>query len=389
MEQSRRFMRSASRYLSRRNVVVVALTFGFVMLTISYSSGQLDWQMRAYADGKHLLSIYADGKKKMVATSATTVGEAIEELGLPLEQGDVIEPGPDTPIDQPTFNINIYRGLPAVVEADGKSTTVITGHRSPRQIAADAGVQLYAEDEVKTERVDNFLDDGSVGPKVSVDRAKPVQVVLAGKIYNFRTQKNKVGEVLKEHNLEVQPKDVTNIALDSEIEKGQRIIINRLSQNVVNETKAVEAGSRVEYDSNQDAGYKSIKQAGRDGKKIVTYLVDLTNGVETGRRVMDEKIIEQPVEQIVVRGTKKPVAITQAGDDKWAKLRFCESGGNYANKRNPIYRGAYQFDYATWSNYGGYRDPADAPAAVQDAKAQETFARRGASPWPVCGRYLR
>lgn len=369
-------------------MVVVSLTFGFVLLTIGYSNNQLNLQNKAYADGKHLLSIYADGKKKMVATSASTVGGAIDELGLPLQKGDVVEPNPSTPIDQPTFNINIYRGLPAVVDDGGKVVTVVTGHRSPRQIVADAGIQLYPEDEVETERVADFLSDGSVGPRLSIVRAKPVQVVLAGQIYNFRTQKNKVGEVLAEHNLEVQPKDVSNVSLDAPIEKGQRIIINRLSQNIVNATESIKAGTKVEYDDTRAVGYSATKQSGRDGKKIVTYLVDLENGIEKGRKVMDEKILEQPTEQIIVRGSKKAV-VTVAGDDGWAKLRFCESGGNYANKNNPTYRGAYQFDYSTWNNYGGYHDPADAPPAVQDAKAKETFARRGASPWPLCGRFLR
>lgn len=387
----RKFVRSVPRYVNRRNVIVVGLTFGFVMFTIGYSRDQLGFQTKAYADGKHLLSVYVDGNKKMVATSASNVGDAITELGIPLEKGDVVEPDLDTLLDQPTFNINIYRGLPAVVEDEGKTTTIVTGHRSPRQIAADAGVQLYAEDEVKTDRVDDFLGDGSVGPKIKIDRAKPVQVVLAGQIYNFRTQKDKVSEVLAEHNLEVQPKDVSNVALDSPLEKGQRIIINRLSQNLTNATEPVKAGVNTEYDSSKPAGYSSVKQAARDGKKIVTYLVDMKNGVETGRKVMDEKVIESPVNQIVVRGTQRAATVSSSGasDDGWAKLRFCESGGNYTNKNNPTYRGAYQFAYSTWGNYGGYHDPADAPPAVQDAKAKELYARRGASPWPVCGRYLR
>lgn len=89
-----------------------------------------------------------------------------------------------------------------------------------------------------------------------------------------------------------------------------------------------------------------------------------------------------------IRAAKTVARVTVASGDVWEALRKCESGGDYASKRNPRYRGAYQYDYATWSNYAGYVDPADAPPAVQDAKAQETQARRGWSPWPACARKL-
>jgi len=73
-------------------------------------------------------------------------------------------------------------------------------------------------------------------------------------------------------------------------------------------------------------------------------------------------------------------------DEKILKLKMCESGNNYASRSNPKYRGAYQYDFSTWGNFGGFYDPADAPPEVQDAKFRETYARRGASPWPHCGR---
>lgn len=79
---------------------------------------------------------------------------------------------------------------------------------------------------------------------------------------------------------------------------------------------------------------------------------------------------------------------TASTNDGWAYLRQCESGGNYAANTGNGYYGAYQYDLSTWGNYGGYARPDLAPPAVQDAKAQETYARRGASPWPSCGRFL-
>lgn len=76
------------------------------------------------------------------------------------------------------------------------------------------------------------------------------------------------------------------------------------------------------------------------------------------------------------------------GTLNWEALKRCESGGNYANKSNPKYRGAYQFSYSTWASVGGTGDPADAPPAEQDMRAQLLYQRSGARPWPHCGRLL-
>ena len=74
---------------------------------------------------------------------------------------------------------------------------------------------------------------------------------------------------------------------------------------------------------------------------------------------------------------------------QWARLRFCENGGRYTSDPGDRYRGAYQFDFSTWSSVGGSGDPADAPAAEQDARAKRLYQQRGWRPWPVCGRNLR
>ncbi len=76
--------------------------------------------------------------------------------------------------------------------------------------------------------------------------------------------------------------------------------------------------------------------------------------------------------------------------EKWEALRFCESTHDYeAISPSGIYRGAYQFDLATWDTVGGIGDPIQAPPEEQDARARELYARRGDQPWPICGRHLR
>ncbi|MEZ5341196.1 MAG: transglycosylase family protein [Acidimicrobiales bacterium] len=74
---------------------------------------------------------------------------------------------------------------------------------------------------------------------------------------------------------------------------------------------------------------------------------------------------------------------------RWADLRHCEATSDYrAINDSGKYRGAYQFDQATWESVGGTGDPAMASAIEQDKRARILFERRGAAPWPECGRFL-
>ena len=93
-----------------------------------------------------------------------------------------------------------------------------------------------------------------------------------------------------------------------------------------------------------------------------------------------------------IEATAKAIAEGQYGiapADQWERLRFCESTHDYeAVSPSGLYRGAYQFDFTTWQTVGGTGDPAAAPPEEQDARARELYARRGAQPWPECGRFL-
>jgi peptidoglycan hydrolase-like protein with peptidoglycan-binding domain len=68
------------------------------------------------------------------------------------------------------------------------------------------------------------------------------------------------------------------------------------------------------------------------------------------------------------------------------RIAECESDGDPAAvSADGVHRGKYQFDQSTWEGLGGTGDPAAAPESVQDAMAAKLLARRGTSPWPVCG----
>lgn len=86
-------------------------------------------------------------------------------------------------------------------------------------------------------------------------------------------------------------------------------------------------------------------------------------------------------------------AVSDAG---LARLRGCESGGNYgAVSASGTYRGAYQFSRTTWNSVAGRyhphlhgTDPAAAAPWDQDRMARALFATSGRGQWPHCGRLI-
>ncbi len=89
-----------------------------------------------------------------------------------------------------------------------------------------------------------------------------------------------------------------------------------------------------------------------------------------------------------VRATTAAVRVTKTSSAPTAllaRIAECESDGDpTAVSAGGAYRGKYQFSRATWRAMGGRGDPAAAPEAEQDRRAQLLLRRQGPSAWPNC-----
>jgi hypothetical protein len=79
-------------------------------------------------------------------------------------------------------------------------------------------------------------------------------------------------------------------------------------------------------------------------------------------------------------------ASASASESDLAKLRSCESGGNYRANTGNGYYGAYQFALSTWRGLGYGGRPDQASPATQDAAVRQLQARSGWGQWPACSR---
>lgn len=357
-------------------IVALAGLFGVILLP----------NQRAAADNHRYVTVHYDGASQTLATDAKTVGEVLDRAHIPVGERDAIEPAASTELVANDYNVNVYRARPVTVVDNGQRYAVTTAAQSPRKMAESAGLTIYDEDRLDVNRIDDFISEGSYGLKVTVQRSVPVTLNMYGTPTAIRTQATTVGQLLKEKKISLKEGDTVSPSIDTPITPAMGITLVRNGTQTVTLEEEVAFTTKTIQDADQPVGYKKVTEEGQKGVRVVTYEVKVENGQEVARKEINSVTKTEPKQQVETVGVKPNFS----GDISaaLAKLRACESGGNYANKKNPSYRGAYQFGYSTWGNFGGYYDPADAPPAVQDEAAYNLYKRRGWQPWPVCGAGL-
>lgn len=332
--------------------------------------------------GEKLVTIYDRGAEKTIVTKARTIREALKLAKFSIdERQDVVEPSLDSEMVADKYNINIFRARPITIVDGNKRLKVTTAEQTPALIAKVAGIEVFEEDKTTLSNSDNMAVDGA-NMVMKIDRASMVNFVLYGKESVIRTHAKTVGELLKEKNINPKKDDTLSVDRSAKIIPGMKIELWRNGKQTITAEEDVKFEVEKVQDANRDSGYREVKQAGENGKKNVTYEIEMKNGVEVSRKEIASVVTKEPKKQIEIVGTKSSTSFSGSFSEALARLRSCE--GSYTSNTGNGYYGAYQFDKRTWGNYGGYELASDAPAAVQDEKAWQTYKARGWQPWPTC-----
>ena len=374
-----------------------------ILITIVYfgfSSGHIPLSPSANADAQRLVSLYADGQKRVFATDSSTVQQVLDKSNIKLAPADLVEPKPDTVIPQGFFNINVYRARPVLVQDGYESRQITSAYQSPHLLAEAAGFHVYPEDDYTTQIITDVVGDTAVGVKVSIKRANPLTVHVDGRATSLRTQASTVKEAMSQSDIALGLKDTTSVPLDNAVVPGMDVTITRVSDIETTLTTNLPRAVQTITDPNMLKGQTQIRQEGSDGQKTAMYRIHYRNGVEISRELVQLISSVEPVARVEVVGTKvvfagsveywRPLVMTAAanwGVDPNTMLRImsCESHGNatsvssfVVNGEHPT--GLFQFLPSTWRANGG-TDSNILDGAAQIEIAAKKMAREGTKAW--------
>ena len=285
---------------------------------------------QAHAQNGRIVTIYHDGQQQVIATDAVTVGEALDRAGVTINQHDAVEPGTDTKLVAQSYDVNVYRARPVTVVDGSQRYRIMSPYQSAKEIAEAAGLQVYPEDVLTISRIDDFVGQGGAGLMLTIQRSTPLHMVLYGQPVDMRTQAATVADLLKEKGVKLATQDGVSPNPSMPVTAGMTVDVYRNGEQTVSAEQDVDFTTKQVQDADQPVGYKQVQTPGVKGKKIVTYQLQLKNGIEVSRTEIQSVVTVQPQQEVDVVGTKLDL-VAGSHQDWMAAAGMAASDYGYAD----------------------------------------------------------
>lgn len=271
--------------------------------------------------GERLVTIHENGQERVILTRADTLGEAFKGANITLDPKDLVEPGLDHELIASNYEVNIYRARPVTIVDGSVRQKVLSPYRTAMQIAKQAGIELYPEDDASVEIHTGTAVGQDVGLEMVVDRAMPFTFVLYGKTTTARTQATTVEAMLKEKGIRLEANDRLSVPPATTMSPDLTVRVWREGKQTITVDEEVNFETETIKDADRPMSYKEVKTTGINGSRSVTYEVTIQDGVEVSRTEIASLVTKEPVKQVEIVGSKSRIASYTGGGSKSDWLR--------------------------------------------------------------------
>jgi uncharacterized protein YabE (DUF348 family) len=375
----------------RKHTVRHPLRIGlFALVLFGLVAGSVAWLSMDKS-----VTLTVDGEARAVKTYASTVGGVLDDQKLTVGQHDTLAPARDTRITDGA-EIVLRRGRLLTLTVDGQTRQVWTTATTVRDALDQIGYR-QANLWMSSDRSTRLPLDGY---QLTLRMPKSVTIVSGGTKRTISTTAATVGAALDEAGIDLGANDKLSPLSTSPVRAGMTITLTRLTTKTATTEAVVQYKTIEKTDPNADPGSRTVQTKGVTGLQQVTTVMTYVDGKLTSSKVTERVVVKKPVDEVVVVGPEQESSppVTQpagcadfptTGGLNWCGLAQCESGLNPTayNPAGPYY-GLYQFDVQTWQANGGTGTPSGKSIAEQTRVAYNLYQARGRAPWPVCGKNL-
>ncbi|HSB65149.1 MAG TPA: ubiquitin-like domain-containing protein [Anaerolineales bacterium] len=281
------------------------------------------------------IQILADGKITTIYSPERKGSTLIEQAGIMLNPGDLLLSGGKNvsveqvfPLDTPSISLQLVRAVSFSLTENGKLKAITS--TAPNLAAAlwSAGYSLYASDLLDPDPTTLLTD----GLSATLTHSRTVTIRTQAGIVSSRTAASTVGQALQAAHLSLQGLDYSLPSPDKPVPADGAIRLVRVTEQVSIEQTQLPYDTEFQPDSQLELDSQSILQAGEYGIRAKRVRIRYEDGVEASRNVESEWVARPPQTRIIGYGTSLVMhTITVDG----VSIQYWRSLSMYATSYHP------------------------------------------------------
>lgn len=289
--------------------------------------------------------IRADGRTWTIWTHASTPDRILEEAGISLHPADRVdwsscEAAPDISDCPGTALIRVTRAVPVTLHEGGRAISFLTAASTVGQALEGIGLTIYRADRVRPD----LGAPVSAGMHIYVERSRPVTVLVDGKTIRTRTHRSQVGEVLADLGIVLVGQDYTDPSPETPLGEETVVQVRRVREEFVIQQQPIPYPVRWQPDPELELDHQRVLQEGTAGILQRRWRVRYENDVEVARTLEGEYVAVPPTDKIIGYGTKivvRQLATPEGTVEYWRVIRMLATSYSASTagvpKTNPHY----------------------------------------------------
>lgn len=215
-------------------------------------------------------------------------------------------------LDTDKIDISAFKaGEGGVIAVDRIKTISIKYEKKVRayQVYADTvaeaskelGLSLNSKSKLNYKLSDKITD----GMVINVKSTGSTKLKVDGKVIKVPVTSGKVSDVIRVAQVKLGNDDYTSPSMKTKLKKDTVVKVNRVKYKT--EVVSEVIGFDVTEQENDEyyQGIEKVISEGKEGKANITYKVKYVNGKKTAKKEIKRAVTKNPVNQVVMVGTKK------------------------------------------------------------------------------------
>ncbi len=243
----------------------------------------------------------------------------LQSAGILCDENDLIVSNKNS---SRSIDITVYRAFDVTVDIDGEVSQQTFNRGTVKDALETMGVELDENDIVSPDMASELKPD----MKIEVNHINRVSIKADGNTVTPVVIGATVAQALESAGVEIGEDDIVEPARDEAVKDGTEIVVKRVKYKESKKTKAIDFEIESTESGDMYIGETKVTQYGKEGKKEVVSRTIYVDGKKGKTEVVSEKVLEEPVKQVQVVGTKKKQI--SSGTVTQANGKLIDSNGN-------------------------------------------------------------